>query len=95
MVRIGKRVDQGDGQGFDALLAQRLEVLAQLRLVEFPHQFAACTDALVGLDGESQRCHRQTLVVDHPATETTGNERPCDLQYLAVALAGDQADLRA
>ena len=64
-------------------------------LVEAAHHGAARIHALVGLDRERERRHRQRLVVDHPAAEAARHVGARDLQHLAVALGRHQPDLRA
>ena len=65
------------------------------RLVERAHDFAARVHALVRLDRERERRHRQRLVVDDPAAESARHVGARDLQHLPIALGRDEADLRA
>ena len=86
MLAVGERVDEADGQRFDALARQGAQLLAQVRLVELVHDFALRADALVRFDGQAQRRKWQTLVINDPAPQTAGDEGARDLQHLAVAL---------
>ena len=93
VVREG--VDQRDGERLDLLLAERAQVLAQLRLVEWRHDLALRAHALVRLDRQRERRHRQRLVVDHPAAEAARHEAARNLQHLPVARRRHEADARA
>ena len=96
LVRVVREgIDERDGERLDLRVLQFRERIAQRRLVERPHHGAARIHALVGLDGERQRRHRQRLVVDHPAAEAARHVGAGDLQHLAVAFRRHEADFRA
>ena len=92
---VGERVDQRDGERFDVLRAEGAQFVAQLRFVQRRDHVALGADALVRLDRQRERRHRQRLVVDDPAAEAARHEAACDLQHLPIALGGDEAHARA
>ncbi len=71
------------------------QVIAQLRFVQRRDDVALGANALVRLDRQRERSHRQRLVVDDPAAEAARHEAACNLQHLSIAPGGHEADARA
>ena len=73
---------------------QELEFPTHIVLIEHIDDFAFRADSFIGLNGEFQGRQRVALVVDYPATQPAGYERPCNLKRLPVATCCDQANPR-
>ena len=92
---VRERVHQRDAQRGDAVVAQLDDRLAHRVLVELADDLAVAVDPLAGLTDVLQRDERLGLVVDHEAEQRAGGPRLGEVQQVAEAVRGDQADARA
>ena len=89
---VGVGVDERDGERLDAQAGQAGQRGAGAVLVEGGHLGPVGTDASDDLDGVLQVGQRLGLRPDDPAGQAAGHEGPGDLQHLAEAVGGHQAD---
>ena len=90
---VGEGVDQRDGERLDASSRRaRAGPSRSFASSSWCTTSPCALDALVGLDRQRERRHRQRLVVDDPAAEAARHEAARDLQHLPVALGRHEAD---